>query len=539
MSIIRFSLTRQLIRTFTAFSFPIVGAALFLCCCMQQAVAQDGIDEARSGTRITGPLNSDGTIDYAKAINERLGKGVTPENNSNVLLWQAHGPHPEQATMAPEFFELMGMEAPAEKGDYFVDFGTFLKNRGIAQENLNAFYDRQGNAFDHPWRAADFPELADWLKANEAPLALVSKAVKRERYYSPVFVPAEKEGEPSFGLVGVLLPAVQSSRSFARALVARAMLHVANEDYEAAWQDLLTCQRLGRQVGQGATLIEGLVGIAIHGVAVHTTFSFIEQTQPDAQLVARYQRDLNELGELPDMAEKVDLAERSMFLDLTQRLSGGNTDIMSMIGEASLGKAAEKLFKQFLTTAVDWDSVSELGNQWYDRIVEILREKDQKKVSEKLSDLNIQLLKLKEDTLSPWKMALLLVVAKEEGAKEAGKAIGNVLVALLLPAVEACQNAEIRAAQQLSLLHIAFALSAYHADHDRYPIELAQLMPKYLPEIPRDEFTGDDLHYRTKDPGYIVYSFGRNQQDDGGNFFDDTPSGDDIGVRMPIEKPND
>src|SRR5712664_4809777 len=46
-------------------------------------------------TYVTGPLDKDGYIDYPAALNERLGKGVTPENNANVLIWKALGPRPE------------------------------------------------------------------------------------------------------------------------------------------------------------------------------------------------------------------------------------------------------------------------------------------------------------------------------------------------------------------------------------------------------------------------------------------------------------
>src|SRR6516225_2280245 len=72
-------------------------------------------------TYVTGPLDKDGYIDYAAALNERMGKGVTPENNANVLIWKAIGPRPEGgAGMPVEFFKLMGIAAPPEKGDYFI-----------------------------------------------------------------------------------------------------------------------------------------------------------------------------------------------------------------------------------------------------------------------------------------------------------------------------------------------------------------------------------------------------------------------------------
>src|SRR5437899_11635792 len=76
---------------------------------------------SKETTYVTGPLDKDGYIDYAAALNERLSKGVTPENNANVLIWKAIGPHPEGATMPAEFFKLMGMEPPPGKGGYFTD----------------------------------------------------------------------------------------------------------------------------------------------------------------------------------------------------------------------------------------------------------------------------------------------------------------------------------------------------------------------------------------------------------------------------------
>jgi hypothetical protein len=56
-------------------------------------------------TFVTAPLDAGGYIDYAAALNEHWRRGVTPENNANVLLWKALGPHPKGATMPDEFFK--------------------------------------------------------------------------------------------------------------------------------------------------------------------------------------------------------------------------------------------------------------------------------------------------------------------------------------------------------------------------------------------------------------------------------------------------
>ena len=80
-------------------------------------------------TYVTGPLDKRGYVDYVTALNERLSKGITPENNANILIWQALGPHPEGGTMPPEYFQWLGIESPPERGTYLVSWKDFLKER--------------------------------------------------------------------------------------------------------------------------------------------------------------------------------------------------------------------------------------------------------------------------------------------------------------------------------------------------------------------------------------------------------------------------
>ena len=90
-------------------------------------------------TCVTEPVDKDGYIDFATALNKRLQQGVTPDNNANVLLWRAFGPHPEKATMPPEFFQWLGAAVPPEQGDYFVDLFRYLDKQ--LQVHANKQYD--------------------------------------------------------------------------------------------------------------------------------------------------------------------------------------------------------------------------------------------------------------------------------------------------------------------------------------------------------------------------------------------------------------
>src|SRR5262245_6181014 len=76
------------------------------------------------------PADKDGNVDYEAALNDRLGKGVTPEKNANALLWKALGPTPEGGPGMPaEFYKRLGIEEPPKQGDYFVGLTAYLRDR--------------------------------------------------------------------------------------------------------------------------------------------------------------------------------------------------------------------------------------------------------------------------------------------------------------------------------------------------------------------------------------------------------------------------
>jgi hypothetical protein len=67
------------------------------------------------------------------------------------------------------------------------------------------------------------------------------------------------------------------------------------------------------------------------------------------------------------------------------------------------------------------------------------------------------------------------------------------------------------------LLATQLALRAYHLVFSRYPVNLDDLVPKYLPLVPTDPFSdGRPLEYRLAGSTYILYSVGPDGVDDGG-----------------------
>src|SRR5262245_37153657 len=186
------------------------------------------ITVSKETTYVTGPLDKEGYVDYAAALNERLGKGVTPETNANVLIWKALGPRAQGGKPTPaKVFKLMGIEEPPEKGDYFIELRPFLRDRlGIEDREQLEAIDGQSYTLTHQtWTATDHPQVADWLKANEKPLNLILEALKRPHYFAPVYRAGDK---PTADLVAALLANTQAARTLTTALAVRGMLRVGD-----------------------------------------------------------------------------------------------------------------------------------------------------------------------------------------------------------------------------------------------------------------------------------------------------------------------
>ena len=87
---------------------------------------------------------------------------------------------------------------------------------------------------------------------------------------------------------------------------------------------------------------------------------------------------------------------------------------------------------------------------------------------------------------------------------------------------------------------LGYALTAYHRDRGRYPGSLRELAPTYVREIPTDLFSGRPLQYKLSDNGCVLYSLGRNRNDDGGRFdWQAEPRKDDIAVVLTKARQED
>jgi hypothetical protein len=480
-------------------------------------------------TYITGPLDKYGYVDYVTALNERLGQGIKPEENANVLLWQVFGPYPEgKHPMPAEYWRWLGIESPPEEGNYWVSWDKWVKANPALQVQVQE--DSTNDPLDWarywPWSADQEPELANYLRRNEKSLALVVDATKRLRYFNPI-VP-ERTEEWASSMFEAKIPKVQQCRELASALACRAMLRLAREENAEAWQDLLACHRLGRLVAQGSTLIQFLVGLAIDRIAGNADVVYLHHARLTSRQALKCLDDLRQLPTMPLLNESVNFVERFVVLDIYMMIIRGGAptlDGLSKGGSFSLTRSKGQSWKR----RVNFDPALRNLIKAFDQMNFAIQLPNR---TERLREINSLVREMSKRAEKAKTVGSILNYVTTPSGR--GETMGDILNNLWMPAeIAKVQGAAERLEQGRSNLRLAFALAAHHADQGKYPDKLEELVPKYLSSVPNDLFSEKPLIYRLDGPGYLLYSVGPNGINEEGPGNDDAPRGDDLAIRMP------
>ena len=86
----------------------------------------------------------------------------------------------------------------------------------------------------------------------------------------------------------------------------------------------------------------------------------------------------------------------------------------------------------------------------------------------------------------------------------------------LAPALLRIFQLEMRCVAHRRVVLTALAIERFRLAEGKLPQTLSEVVPTYLDAVPKDPFDGEDLKYRTRDVGYVVYSVGDDRSDDGG-----------------------
>ena len=507
---------------------------------------------SKQTTYVSGPLRKDGTVDYVAALEAIARRGVTVENNAAVSLYQVIGPGEIVPELRAEYFKRLGIDPLPIEGNYFVTLDQFVQ-QAVVGKNVSeqefvkldplvrrrvfAARDKVWEQFDQAlgrsWGAREFPLLAEWLQANQEPLKLLQQAVQRTRYYSPLIA-----GDKEFPMVSVLLPGLSQYRELARALSIRITMNISQGKIDEAIADSVTCHRLGRLVAQGPFLIDSLVGIAIDSLVCQADVMAAHYGKPPVEKIKTWRQQLQGLTPLPSVVERINVGERFSYLDVTFGIVRFGPSALNQLDE--LGGASEDkkpgfkdiVSKAMLNTMSDWDDVMRRGNRWYDELAVAGRKPTYQERMTAFAEIDQKLAELAKSAADPKKLLLLLVARDKGPGKVLSSLLSDILVSMMLPSVGRATVAEDRLVMNNRLVDVAFGLSAYRQETGQYPVQLEQLVPKYLAKIPEDLFVGKPVRYRRQAQGYLLYSVGPNQKDDGGQW--ENQELDDIGFQVPL-----
>lgn len=357
---------------------------------------------------------------------------------------------------------------------------------------------------------------------DEIPLDLLVEASRRSQYYAPFIVHTPDQQVPR--LHTVLLPLSQSLREGITRLAGRAGQRMAAGDIDAAWDDILACHRLARLVAQDPFIINSTIGMAHANTASEAAQSLLAADALSAEQARRCLRDLEELPEFRTIADKIDRSERLAILDSATAFARGEP--LAPYDETNDVSLA-------LTGAIDWDIVLGSINDHFDRLAAAMRDPDLQQRAHRLKALADE-----GETLSGARIAFGLQ-AFLGGRKQASRDLVKVIIGAAPEFYFTALRSETDMMARNRAVHIGFALAAHQREHGAYPESLAALAPDPLDKAPVDPWTGGAFVYHRTEDGFVLYSVGPNQRDDGGGLTSFTGADDammdDIIVRVEAD----
>jgi hypothetical protein len=329
------------------------------------------IEVSPETTFLTGPLRTDGSIDYASGINARMKQGVTPENNACVLLWEAMRPL-ETWEVPPQYFVELERTPPASDRSHvrYLASGMPEPSSDVKRKRTDHVL-RFLEGEPRPWRRSEFPEIAMVLDGDTQSLRTVHAAAQRNRFYSPIMTQGLDDVD-RLPLVAAMDPMTTQLPYLVHSLRFRAMLFLGEGDPEAAWKDLRACFKLARLIGMGPSKVHAQRNYLLEGLNCAAMEVFIRETAPSAVQAKQYLEAFRSLPSRAKLSEKVDLFERCVYLDSLLVIRGNQEEAIAYLDVASGLAAAGKMANRFWGDAIDWNDTLRIGNQFYNHLVKSL-----------------------------------------------------------------------------------------------------------------------------------------------------------------------
>lgn len=358
--------------------------------------------------------------------------------------------------------------------------------------------------------AAARPEMGQEMSDALDPDIAQAEATAHGYPYDPMGTNASENPM----LIGVLLPALSYQRRLAQDLSVDVYIAAENGDGQRAADDLSAMLGLAHHSASSQTLIGQLVQIAIENLA-QSRLSQVFAAYPGlftSEQLAQLQHDFTTIGRsgpAPDVGiTRFDLdmtMERQSFYDILQRIytdDGNGNGHMTLEGArtlSSLGSyTGEPQVNLDAAAMVAFGATRKQMADKYEEIMDVFEEEAAMHPWERgasASRVDAMVEQLHASPLGQWRYSM---------------------ITLLMPALNRAINVANEADARRDAAITIIALHRYRLDHADFPQTLDQLVPNYLPALPRDPVDGQPLRYLRTPQSFTLYSLGYDKDDDQG-----------------------
>ncbi len=478
---------------------------------------------SKETTYFLGPVLPDGTIDYIAAFNQRSSKGVTKDNNAAIGIIKAMGPEFIHKGLRAETFAKLGMSKLPEKGDYFVGHDKFIAD-------TKEFWLQGKKVRGRAWNAEESPTLAKWINANEKPLAVIAKAVRKDRFFIPL---AGQDGDfHSAWKMNHLR--IGKFQDVVVALALRATLKMGSDDVKGAWSDVFLIFKLSELISQGPSPGDRFSRMWCYQYVSGASCVILTSDNTSPVQAKQYNMKLQELTRAANMSDFSGDFMRAAYLSYVMTMMKKGPGYVFDMLNLRPGKKSDDMDEWApVRDRIDWDALLRNTNETYDKFIGVLTSSPGEKRSATWESMGAQ---RKSEMGIIWRrdysdsfrgipgLGDVVYAAADayppnaEGDVMLTADVRNAMIAWLIPSgskVDVDRFDSIFASTPLC--SIDYALLTHKAVTGDYPKTLDELVPKYIKKIPNDHFSGKAPIYRLKENGgYWLYSVGPNLKDDGG-----------------------
>ena len=348
------------------------------------------------------------------------------------------------------------------------------------------------NAF-RVWSRTPIVTAADYLAASESVstnLDLIRKAL--ERPYARMDGDYRPFGRPSPDLVRI--------RTTVQFLAQRAQAELLLGQSGKAWENLSLIRGLCRILtsgrdGRPMTLVAGMIDVAVTGLYTDVVREGLEVNGwRDAEL-ARIQDQLGEI-DLPQLLRETFDCERVAACEVLEKTAPAERPKI-------FGSPSRNLWEKFSHPE---DLLLQLAPQgWFYQNMAVI-DTFNEKMAEALDSTNGSVRPREVENVTRATLAAFDHFGPYTFV--ARRASPNLIRAVQTMA---------RNQAQVNEAILACALERYRFAHSHFPETLDELSPQFVDRLPHDVVNGEPLKYRRGDgEGYVLYSVGWNDKDEGG-----------------------